>query len=80
MHGSNSYSSLAAQDTIGVNARIINTTGGYIDVFRMSDDPQRPFVETPSGWDNGDVESGCFRPFSEKDADVLVGYTIEQVR
>ena len=68
MHGSNSYSSLAAQDTIGVNARIINTTGGYINVFRMSDDPQC------------DVESGCFRPFSEKDADVLVGYTIEQVR
>ncbi|MFR5758308.1 MAG: hypothetical protein ACLUE2_08895 [Bacteroides cellulosilyticus] len=34
MHGSNSYSSLAAQDTVSsVNARIINTTGGYINVF-----------------------------------------------
>lgn len=52
MSGSNSYNSLAAQDTIGVNARIINTTGGYIDVFRMSDDPQRPFAKTPSGWNN----------------------------
>ena len=52
MSGSNSYNSLAVQDTIGVNARIINTPGGYIDVFRMSDDPQRPFAKTPSGWNN----------------------------
>ena len=44
--------SLAAQDTIGVNARIILTTGGYIDVFRMSDDPQRPFAKTPAGENN----------------------------
>ncbi len=80
MHGSNSYSSLAAQDTIGVNARIINTTGGYIDVFRMSDDPQRPLCGDSFRVGQCDVESGCFRPFSEKDADVLVGYTIEQVR
>ena len=49
MSGNNSDNSLAAQDTIGVNARIILTTGGYIDVFRMSDDPQRPFAKTPAG-------------------------------
>ena len=66
MHGSNSYSSLAAQDTIGVNARIINTTGGYIDVFRMSDDPQRPFVETPSGWDNVMLSQAAFDRFQKR--------------
>ena len=49
MSGNNSDNSLAAQDTIGVNARIINATGGYVDVFRMRDDPQRPFAKTPSG-------------------------------
>ena len=52
MSGNNSDNSLAAQDTIGVNARIILTTGGYIDVFRMSDDPQRPFAKTPAGENN----------------------------
>ena len=52
MSGNNSDNSLAAQDTIGVNARIILTTGGYIDVFRMSDDPQRPFAKTPEGENN----------------------------
>lgn len=52
MSGNNSNNSLAAQDTIWVNGRIINTTGGYIDVFRMSDDPQRPFAKMPAGWNN----------------------------
>ena len=52
MSGNNSDNSLAAQDTIGVNARIINATGGYVDVFRMRDDPQRPFAKTPSGRNN----------------------------
>ncbi|MFR5758307.1 MAG: hypothetical protein ACLUE2_08890 [Bacteroides cellulosilyticus] len=47
---------------------------------RMSDDPQRPFCGDSFRVGQCDVESGCFRPFSEKDADVLVGYTIEQVR
>jgi len=66
MHGSNSYSSLAAQDTIGVNARIINTTGGYINVFRMSDDPQRPFAKTPSGWDNVMLSQAAFDRFQKR--------------
>ncbi|WP_044270144.1 FtsX-like permease family protein [Bacteroides timonensis] len=52
MSGNNSNNSLAAQDTIWVNGRIINTTGGYIDVFRMSDDPKRPFAKMPAGWNN----------------------------
>ena len=52
MSGNNSDNSLAAQDTIGVNARIILTAGGYIDVFRMSDAPQRPFAKTPAGENN----------------------------
>lgn len=52
MSGNNSNNSLAAQDTIWVNGRIINTTGGYIDVFRMSDDPQHPFAKMPAGRNN----------------------------
>ena len=70
MSGNNSDNSLAAQDTIGVNARIILTTGGYIDVFRMSDDPQRPFAKTPA-------EPGSCGPFQEENADLLTGYTAE---
>lgn len=66
MSGSNSYNSLAAQDTIGVNARVINTTGGYIDVFRMSDDPQRPFAKTPAGWNNVMLSQASFDRFREK--------------
>ena len=66
MNGSNSYNSLAAQDTIGVNARIINATGGYINVFRMSDDPQRPFAKTPSGWDNVMLSQAAFDRFQKR--------------
>ena len=48
MSGSNSYNSLVAQDSLWMNARLIMTTGGYVDVFRMKDDPQHPFREMAS--------------------------------
>lgn len=48
MSGSNSYNSLVAQDSCWVNARLIMTTGGYVDVFRMEDDPRHPFREMAS--------------------------------
>jgi len=66
MSGSNSYNSLAAQDTIGVNARVINTTGGYIDVFRMGEDPQRPFAKTPAGWNNVMLSQAAVDGFRKK--------------
>ncbi|MDE5760746.1 MAG: hypothetical protein K2I11_07335, partial [Bacteroides sp.] len=34
MSGNNSFNSLVAQDSCWVNARLIMTTGGYVDVFR----------------------------------------------
>ena len=37
MSGNNSYNSLAVQDTIGCELRIINATGGYTRVFRMKE-------------------------------------------
>lgn len=52
MSGNNSDNSLAAQDTIGVNARIINATGGYTKVFRFREDALRPFAGMPTGRDH----------------------------
>lgn len=49
MSGSNTHNSLAVQDTIGLNGRIINATGGYTRVFRMPEDPERPFARMPAG-------------------------------
>ena len=48
MSGSNSYNSLSAQDSVWMNARLINATGGYVDVFRMKDDARCPFSEMPA--------------------------------
>lgn len=49
MSGNNSNNSLAAQDTIGVNARLVNATGGYTKVFRFREDAARPFAGMPAG-------------------------------
>ena len=38
MSGSNSYNALVVQDTSWVQGRCIYTTGGYMDVFRISED------------------------------------------
>lgn len=66
MSGNNSNNSLAVQDTIGVNARIINTTGGYINVFRFSEDKQRPFAEMPAGADHVMLSEEAVRKFRER--------------
>lgn len=49
MSGANSNNSLAVQDTIGLNGRLIKATGGYVNVFQFSEDSQRPFAEMPTG-------------------------------
>lgn len=48
MSPNNSYNSLMA-DTLEVNARVILATDGYTRVFRMKDDPQRPFDGMKTG-------------------------------
>lgn len=48
MSGSNSYWSLMAQDSVWVTGRVIYATGGYMDVFRLPDDPQHPFAKIPA--------------------------------
>lgn len=62
MSGNNSYNSLAVQDTIGCEMRLINATGGYTRVFRMQEDAKRPFVAMPVG---SDVSSGNYVMLSE---------------
>ena len=47
MDGSNSYWSLMAQDSVSVNGRVVYATEGYVDVFRLPDDPQHPFAKMP---------------------------------
>lgn len=48
MDGSNSYWSLMAQDSVWVDGRVVYATGGYMDVFRLPDDPQHPFAKMPA--------------------------------
>lgn len=66
MSGNNSYNSLAVQDTIGCELRIINATGGYTRVFRMKEDIKRSFAAMPVG---SDVTSGNYVMLSEGAAD-----------
>lgn len=66
MSGNNSYNSLAVQDTIGCELRIINATGGYTRVFRMKEDAKRSFAAMPVG---SDVTSGNYVMLSEGAAD-----------
>lgn len=48
MSGNNADNSMTA-DTVGVNARIIQATEDYTRVFRMNEDPARPFASMPVG-------------------------------
>ena len=66
MSGSNSYSNLAAQDTIGLNVRMIKTTGGYTRVFRMQEDAARPFTGTPADKYHGMLTEKAFNYFKKK--------------
>lgn len=52
MSAANSYHSLAVQDTIEQNGRMIYATGGYTRVFRMQEDPARPFAGLPASYKN----------------------------
>ena len=62
MSGNNSYNSLAVQDTIGCDLRMINATGGYTRVFRMKEDAKRPFAAMPVG---SDITAGNYVMLSE---------------
>lgn len=62
MSGNNSYNSLAAKDTIGLDGRMINATGGYTRVFRMCEDAKRPFASMPA---SNDLRSGGYIMLSE---------------
>ena len=48
MSGNNSYNSLAANDTVGLNGRLIMATADYNRVFRMKEDEARPFATMPA--------------------------------
>ena len=62
MSGNNSYNSLAVQDTIGCDLRMINATGGYTRVFRMKEDAKRSFAAMPVG---SDITVGNYVMLSE---------------
>lgn len=66
MSGSNSYSSLAAQDTIGQNARVITATAGYTKVFRMGEDASRPFAAMPADPNHIMLTEAAIRRFQKK--------------
>ncbi len=62
MSGNNSYNSLAVQDSIGCEVRMIYATGGYTRVFRMKEDAGRPFAAMPV---EDDVAAGNYVMLSE---------------
>ena len=66
MSGSNSYNALVVQDTSWVQGRCIYTTGGYMDVFRISEDPRHPFRDTPAGWNNVTLSNAAIERFRKK--------------
>lgn len=66
MNGSNSYNSLAAQDTIGLNGRGIRSTAGYTQVFRMHEDGERPFAAMPADNNHVMLTEKAFNYFKEK--------------
>lgn len=66
MSGSNSFNSLVAQDSCWVNARLIMTTGGYVDVFRMKDDSRHPFREMPTDWRHVMLSEATVERFKQK--------------
>lgn len=66
MSGNNSYNSLAAQDTIGEDGRMIYTTAGYPRVFRMVEDPARPFAEMPTGTEDVMLSEDAVAAFKKK--------------
>lgn len=66
MNPSNSYNSLAAKDTIGLNGRQIKTTAGYTCVFRMQEDEKRPFAAMPADNNHVMLTEKAFRYFKEK--------------
>ena len=66
MSGSNADNSLAVQDTIGLNGRMINATGGYTRVFRMPEDSKRPFARMPADENHVMLTEKAFNRFKEK--------------
>jgi len=66
MSGSNSYNSLAAQDSLFVSGRCIYATGGYTDVFRFHEDPQRPFARAASNANSVMLSEGAASRFRKK--------------
>lgn len=66
MSGNNADNMLAVNDTIGLNGRIINATGGYTRVFRMPEDARRPFAEMPADGKHVMLTEKVFNRFKEK--------------
>lgn len=66
MSGSNSYGSLAVQDTIWKNGRIINATSGYTRVFRMEEDALHPFAEAPADGRSVLLSEGAIERFRKE--------------
>lgn len=66
MDGNNSFNSIAANDTVGLNGRMIYATGGYTRVFRMSEDTKRLFTDMPTDGNHVILTEKAFKYFKEK--------------
>lgn len=66
MDGNNSFNSIAANDTVGLNGRMIHATGGYTRVFRMGEDAKRLFADMPTDENHVMLTAEAFKYFKEK--------------
>lgn len=66
MNGNNAYNSLAAQDTIGIQGRLINATDDYLKVFRIGQEAVHPFERMTSDDYHVMLTEGSVRQFRKK--------------
>ena len=65
MSGQNSYSMVAANDSVGMNMRNLYVTADYCRVFRMTEDERHPFDGLPVGDDYVMLTQRAYELFKE---------------
>lgn len=65
MSGQNSYDRYMANDSVGLNLRMLCVTADYCRVFRMAEDGQRPFAQLPADFYHVMLTQRAYELFKE---------------
>lgn len=65
MSGQNSYRTLMANDTLGLNLRLLFVTADYCRVFRIKEDERHPFAGLPADGYHVMLTKGAYDRFKE---------------